>query len=78
MGAIIIGNGQGRYCINDNICHVVCCVVWAVLGMLLSQIRTLQRFDLISNLAVCENAILMILMMAVVAHSDPNYEAASK
>ena len=78
VGVIIIGNGQGLYQINCNICYVVCCVIWSVLGMFLGQIRTLQRFGWIANFAVWINVIVMVLTMVVVTHSEPNYEAASK
>lgn len=78
VGVIIIGNSQGLYQINGNICYIACCVIWAVLGMLLGQIRTLQKFGWIANFAVWINVIVMVLTMAVVAHSEPNYEAASK
>jgi len=78
VGVIIIGNGQGLYQINGNICYVVCCVIWSVLGMFLGQIRTLQRFGWIANFAVWINVIVMVLTMVVVTHSEPNYEAASK
>lgn len=33
VGAIIIANGQGIYEINNNICYMVCCVIWAAAGM---------------------------------------------
>jgi hypothetical protein len=77
-GVVIIGNGQGLYQINGKICYVACCMIWAVLGMFLGQIRTLQKFGWVTNLAVWLNVIVMVLVMAVVTHSEPNYEAASK
>ena len=53
-------------------------MIWAVLGMFLGQIRTLQKFGWVANLAVWLNVVVMVLVMAVVTHSEPNYEAASK
>jgi hypothetical protein len=44
----------------------------------LGQVRTLQKYGWIANCAVWLNVIVMILTMAVVTHSHPNYEAASK
>lgn len=78
VGVIVIGNGQGLYQINSNICYVVCCVIWSVIGMVLGQVRTLQRFGWIANFAVWMNVIVMVMVMVVVTHSEPNYEAASK
>ncbi|KAK5153779.1 hypothetical protein LTR04_006162, partial [Oleoguttula sp. CCFEE 6159] len=77
VGVIIIANGQGLYQVNSNICYIVCCVIWTVLGMFIGQIRTLQKFGWIANLAIWLNVVVMILTMAVVTHSDPNYDAAS-
>jgi amino acid transporter len=47
-------------------------------GFVLGQVRTLQKYGWIANGAVWLNVIVMILTMAVVTHSHPNYEAAGK
>ncbi|THX21220.1 hypothetical protein D6D17_00186 [Aureobasidium pullulans] len=78
VGVIIIQNGQGLYQINGNICYIVCCVIWTACGFILGQVRTLQKYGWIANCAVWLNVIVMILTMAVVTHSHPNYEAAGK
>ncbi|KAF2717235.1 oligopeptide transporter protein [Polychaeton citri CBS 116435] len=77
VGVIIIGNAQGLWQINSNICYIVCAVIWAVCGMLVGQIRTLHRFQWIANFAVWLNVTVMIMTMAVVASSAPDYEAAN-
>ncbi|KAI5204127.1 hypothetical protein E4T39_03678 [Aureobasidium subglaciale] len=77
VGVIIIMNGQGLYQINNNICYIVCCVIWTLCGFLLGQVRTLQRYGWIANFAVWLNVVVMILTMVVVTHTHPNYEAAS-
>lgn len=77
VGVIVIGNGQGLYQVNSSICYVVCCVIWTVLGMFLGQIRTLQRFGWIANLAIWINVIVMIITIAAVSHSVPNYDASN-
>ena len=77
VGVIIIGNGNGLYEVNSNICYVVCCVVWTIAGAVIGQIRTLQKFGWIANLAIWINVLVMIMTMAVVSHSVPNYAAAS-
>ncbi|KAF2121933.1 oligopeptide transporter protein [Lophiotrema nucula] len=75
VGVIIIQNGQGLYQINSKICYVLCCIIWMLAGMVLGQIRTLQRFGWVANLAVWINIIVMILTMVYVAHNPPNYTA---
>lgn len=44
--------------------------------MVLGQIRTLQKFGWLANLAVFINVFIMIFTMIVAAHSEPNYTAA--
>ncbi|KAF1988289.1 oligopeptide transporter protein [Aulographum hederae CBS 113979] len=74
VGIIIIGNGQGIYQINPSICFIVCCVIWVACGMVLGQIRTLQKFGWIANFAIWINIVVLIMTMAVVSHSRPNYD----
>ena len=52
VGVIIIANGQGLYQVNNNICYVVCCVIWTALGACIGQVRTLQKFGWIANFAI--------------------------
>lgn len=75
VGLIVIQNGQGLYQINSSICYVVCCIIWTCLGLILGQIRTLQRFGWVANLAIWINVSVMILTMAIVSHNPPNYTA---
>lgn len=77
VGVIVIQNGQGLYQINPNICFIVCCIIWAASGFLLGQVRTLQKYGWIANSAIWINVICLILTMAVVPHSDPNYDASA-
>lgn len=76
VGVIIIGNGQGLNQVNSNICFIVCCLIWALIGLVLGQIRTLQRLGWLASLAIFLNLTVLILTMAVVAHTAPNYTAA--
>ncbi|KAF2466790.1 amino acid transporter [Lindgomyces ingoldianus] len=75
VGVIVIQNGQGLYQINSNICYVACCIIWVCSGMMLGQIRTLQKFGWVANLAIWINIVVMILTMVIVSHSPPNYTA---
>ena len=45
-------------------------------GMILGQIRTLQRFGWVANFSIWLNVITMIITMGAVAHTPPNYAAA--
>jgi hypothetical protein len=73
VGIIVISNGQGVYQINSNICYIACCIIWVALGMILGQIRTLQKFGWVANLAIWLNIVVLITTMAVVTHTPPNY-----
>lgn len=74
VGVIIIGNGQGLYQINSNICYIACCIIWAGSGMILGQVRTLQKFGWIANFAIWLNIVVMIMTIATVTHSSPRYQ----
>ncbi|KAG2136558.1 transmembrane amino acid transporter protein-domain-containing protein [Suillus bovinus] len=76
VGIIILQNGQGlSQMAKFKLCFSVCNVVWTLAGMFLGQIRTLQKFGSIANLAIWMNIIVLIMTMAFVAHSPPNYNA---
>ncbi|KAI9818332.1 MAG: hypothetical protein M1826_001394 [Phylliscum demangeonii] len=77
VGVIILSNSQGLSQVaKDKVCFSALCVIWTVLGMGLGQIRTLQRYGWVANAAIWLNVVVLIMTMAVVAHSVPNYHAA--
>lgn len=86
VGIIVVSNGQslsqmaakGPDLDQNGACFIILCFVWAVAGMLLGQIRTLQRLGYLANIAVWLNVFIMIATMAIVAHTHPNYVAANK
>ena len=86
VGIIIVANGQslsqmaakGPNLDQNGACFIILCFVWAIAGMLLGQIRTLQRLGYLANLAVWLNVFVIIATMAIVAHTKPNYVAANK
>jgi hypothetical protein len=45
--------------------------------MILGQIRTLQKFGSIAHLSIWLNVAVLIMTMAFVANSLPNYQASS-
>ncbi|KAG2124820.1 transmembrane amino acid transporter protein-domain-containing protein [Suillus clintonianus] len=76
VGIIILSNGQGlSQMAKFRLCFSVCNVVWTIAGMVLGQIRTLQKFGSVANLAIWMNIITLIMTMASVANSSPNYAA---
>lgn len=77
VGLFIISNGQ---CISQisrfRLCYAVCCVIWAICGFGLGQIRTLKRYGWLAHAAVWINLLVMFIAMGAMAHSPPNYAIA--
>jgi len=77
VGTICLSNGQSLSQITKaNLCFSVCIVIWAFLGMVIGQIRTLKNFTWLANGAVWINLTIIFLTMGFVAHSPPNFAAA--
>jgi hypothetical protein len=76
VGIIIISNGQALSQISSfKLCYAVCCIVWAIAGFVIGQVRTLKNYGWLANCAIWLNVLIMIFTMAVVAHSGVNYDA---
>ncbi|KAK3936501.1 transmembrane amino acid transporter protein-domain-containing protein [Diplogelasinospora grovesii] len=81
VAVLILSNGQSISQISQGpnggagICFVACLVIFLVAGFLLGQIRTLQRFSWIANIAVYLNLLIIFICMGVVANSLPNFSA---
>jgi hypothetical protein len=74
VGIIVIGNGQALSQVSKfKLCYAVCCLIWAILGFALGQVRTLQKYGILANAAVFLNLLIMFISMGVMAHSPPNY-----
>lgn len=79
VGLIVISNGEALSQVTKfNLCFIVCCLVWAIVGFLVGQIRTLQKFGWLANIAVWLNLICMFVTMGAAAHQPPNYGASSQ
>ncbi|KAJ4305796.1 hypothetical protein N0V90_001328 [Kalmusia sp. IMI 367209] len=61
---------------NGFLCFTVAEAITAIIGLILGQIRTLQRLAWFSNVAVWLNVIVIVMTMVVVHKYPPNYEAA--
>ena len=74
VAVIIISNGEALSEVSKfKLCYAICCLVWALAGFLLGQIRTLQKFSWLANSAVWINLLIMFITMGVAAHSAPLY-----
>ncbi|KAK6992188.1 aa-trans domain-containing protein [Favolaschia claudopus] len=77
VGIICLANAQALVQIAEHhICFSVAIVIWALLGMVLGQIRTLKNYASLSNMAIWLNLLLIFSSMGFVAHSPPNFAAA--
>lgn len=78
VGLIVISNGEALSQVAKfKLCFVVCCLIWAVVGFLVGQVRTLQKFGWLANAAVWINLICMFITMGGAAHSPPNFAGAA-
>ena len=74
VGLIIISNGQAISQVSKfRLCYAVCCLIWAICGFFVGQVRTLQKYGWLANLAIYINLLIMFITMGVMAHSPPNY-----
>ncbi|KAG6372469.1 transmembrane amino acid transporter protein-domain-containing protein [Boletus reticuloceps] len=77
VGLIILGNGQGLSQVAKfKLCFIVCNIIWTLAGMILGQIRTLQKFGWVANFSIWLHIIVITVTMGAVAHTAPDYEAA--
>lgn len=78
VALIIISNGEALSEVSKfKLCYAICCLVWALAGFLIGQVRTLQKFGWLANFAVWINLLIMFISMGVAAHSPPLYSAAA-
>ncbi|KAF8553096.1 hypothetical protein OG21DRAFT_1414934 [Imleria badia] len=78
VGIIILGNGQGlSQMAQFKLCFSVCNIVWTLAGMIIGQIRTLQKFGGVANISIWLNVITLMMTMGAVVHTAPNYAAAA-
>jgi amino acid permease len=75
-----LGGSVSQVSIGDNgihgngVCFIVCLLIIAILGMILGQIRTLQRFGWLANLSVWTTVICAFMAIGVSAtEATPNY-----
>lgn len=77
VGVIVIQNGQTLSQVAKfKLCYAICCLVWALAGFFIGQIRTLQKFGWLANAAIWINILVIFITMGVSANSPPNYTGA--
>ncbi|KAI1073574.1 transmembrane amino acid transporter protein-domain-containing protein [Whalleya microplaca] len=81
VSLLVLSNGQSisqisRGSVGDNmgLCFVACMLIFMVAGLILGQIRTLQRLGWLANLSVWMTVTLVLLCVGSVGYG-PNYEA---
>jgi len=75
VGLIVISNGQALSQVSKfRLCYAVCCLIWAICGFFLGQVRTLQKYGWLANAAIYMNLLIIFITMGVMAHSPPNFE----
>ncbi|ORX40321.1 transmembrane amino acid transporter protein-domain-containing protein [Kockovaella imperatae] len=83
VGSNNIANAQSMTLLTQNrasgpICFIVSIIIWAVIGFVNSvPFRSLRKLSYISSLNVFLNIFVCFLSMGFIAHSPPNYAAAS-
>ncbi|KAL9055933.1 MAG: hypothetical protein Q9162_003229 [Coniocarpon cinnabarinum] len=78
VGLIIISSGEALSEITKfKLCYAVCCLIWALVGWVSGQIRTLQKFGWLANAAVWINLLIIFITMGVAANKPPLYSAYS-
>ncbi|KAJ5309609.1 uncharacterized protein N7443_002070 [Penicillium atrosanguineum] len=79
VGLIIISNGEAlSQAAQFKLCYIICCLIWALVGFVLGQVRTLQKFGWLANAAVWFNLLCMFITMGGAAHTPPNYAGRSQ
>ncbi|XWX01182.1 hypothetical protein V2A60_009208 [Cordyceps javanica] len=86
VSTVILQSGQGISQISQGrdaarggggggLCFVVCMLIFMFAGLLVSQVRTLQRVAWLANLAVWVNVTILLICIGVVVHYPPNFKA---
>lgn len=77
VAVIILGNGQGLSEVTKGKgCYTVLILVWALAGMIVGQIKSLQRFGFLATAAIWMNVFVIVATMVCVSKWDPDYTAA--
>ena len=70
ISQISLGNNDIH---GNGLCYVVCLLIFAILGMFMGQIRTLQRFAWLANFSVWTTVTTAFIAIGISAVTAPNY-----
>lgn len=77
VGVICVSNGEAlSQAVKFKLCYAICVLVFALAGFIFGQVRTLQKFGWLANLAVWLNIAVMVVTMYAAATQPPNYQGA--
>ncbi|KAL5497898.1 hypothetical protein ACEPAH_2829 [Sanghuangporus vaninii] len=78
VGTICLGNAQSveQIARDNQFCFSVAILIWALVGMVIGQVRSLKQYGWLANSAVWLNLLVIFISMGVVAHSPPNFASA--
>ncbi|CZR63599.1 related to amino acid transporter [Phialocephala subalpina] len=79
VGIIVVSNGEAlSQSAKFKLCFAICALVWCLAGFFFGQVRTLQNFGWLANVAVWINVVCMIITMGAAAHSPPNFRGSTQ
>lgn len=62
VSVLILNNGQSISQVSKgNLCFIACLVIFTAAGMVIGQIRTLQRFGWLANFAIWINVLILFI-----------------
>jgi len=62
VSILILSNGQSISQVSkEKLCFIVCLIIFMAAGMVVGQIRTLQRFGWLANFAVWINVLIIFI-----------------
>ena len=73
LAQVIDGSGNGS---NHHLCFIVCILIFLIINLVLSPLRTLKQVGWLANCAVWLNIVLIWCTVGFVYTSPPNYKAA--
>lgn len=73
VSVLILGNGQAISQISKgNLCFIVCLIIFMAAGMVVGQIRTLQRFGWLANGAIWINVLIIFIWYVYISTAIPH------
>ncbi|KAF8686131.1 hypothetical protein AX14_003942, partial [Amanita brunnescens Koide BX004] len=77
VAIVCLMNGQALSQITKgNLCFSLCIAIFPIIGVFIGQLRTFGGYSFLGTLCLLLNLAVIFLVMAFVAYSTPNYDAA--